>query len=81
MSPWTNLAFGTSLTFSILPLERLSYIVTFAPKSVSFLVRWKPMKPAPPVTSMFFPLSCFMKLKLTIKAISLFGPVNGICRS
>ena len=44
-------------------------MVTFAPKSVSFLHRWKPMNPAPPVTKIFFPLSCAMKF--TIKSIFL----------
>ena len=43
-------------------------MVTFAPSSVSFLLRWKPMNPAPPVTRIFFPLSWAMKF--TIKSIS-----------
>jgi hypothetical protein len=35
------------------------------------LQRWLPINPAPPVTSMFFPLSWFMNF--TTKSISLFG--------
>jgi hypothetical protein len=59
------------LTFSTFPLDKLSYMVRLLVKFDSFLHRWKPMKPAPPVTNMFFPLSWLMKF--TTKSISLFG--------
>ena len=57
MSAFTKWTFGRCLTFSTFPLDKLSYIVRLLVKLESFLQRWEPMKPAPPVTNMFFPLS------------------------
>ena len=57
MSAFTKWTFGRGLTFSTFPLDKLSYIVRLLVKLESFLQRWEPMKPAPPVTNMFFPLS------------------------
>ena len=78
MSPFTNFALGMSLTFSIFPLDRLSYIVTSVVSSESLLHRWKPMKPAPPVTSIRFSLSWAMKSH--DKVYILFVSEYGICR-
>ncbi len=42
-------------------------MVTSAPCSRSFLVKWKPMNPAPPVTKIFLSLMlCAMKLTISL---------------
>ena len=71
MSALTKWTFGRCFTFSTFPLDRLSYTVKLLVNSDSFLHRWEPMKPAPPVTSILFPLSWSMNF--TTKSISLFG--------
>ena len=57
MSAFTKCTFGMCLTFSAFPLDKLSYMVRLLVRSDSFLHKWKPMKPAPPVTNILFPLS------------------------
>ena len=71
MSAFVKWACGICLMFSILPLDKLSYMVRLLVNSDSFLHRWKPMNPAPPVTNILFPLSWSMEF--TTKSISLFG--------
>ena len=74
MSAITKWTFGKCFMFSNFPLDKLSYIVRLLVRFASFLHRWKPMKPAPPVTIIRFPLSWSMKF--TTKSISLFGRVR-----
>ena len=57
MSLFMKRVFGSCFTFSTFPLDKLSYIVKLLVESDSFLHKWKPMKPAPPVTNIFVPLS------------------------
>ena len=71
MSAFTKWTLGRCFTFSTFPFDKLSYTVRLLAKLDSFLLRWLPMNPAPPVTSMFFPLSWSMKF--TTKSIFLFG--------
>ena len=71
MSAFAKWTLGRCFTFSTVPLDRLSYMVKLLVESESLLHKCEPMKPAPPVTSILFSLSEFMKI--TAKSISLFG--------
>ena len=71
MSAFAKWTFERCLTFSNFPLDKLSYMVSLLVRLESFLHKWKPIKPAPPVTNIRFPLSWSMKF--TTKSISLFG--------
>ena len=55
--------------FSNFPEDKLSNTVTLAPFSRSVLQRCEPIKPAPPVTTNFSPLSAFKTIPHLITSI------------